>query len=31
MLSDDKTLIDKCTLDVMSFVKEKKIEVVNRD
>ena len=29
--SDDKTLINKCTLDVMSFVKEKQIEVVNRD
>tara|TARA_Y100000816_G_scaffold33806_1_gene21568 strand:- start:131 stop:514 length:384 start_codon:yes stop_codon:yes gene_type:complete len=29
--SDDKTLINKCTLDVMNFVKEKQIEVVNRD
>ena len=29
--SDNKDLINKCSYDVMSFVKEKKIEVVNRE
>ena len=29
--SDDQDLIDKCSYDVMSFVNEKKIEVVNRE
>ena len=29
--SDNQELINKCSYDVMSFVKEKKIEVVNRE
>ena len=29
--SDDKKLIDKCILDIMSFVEEKKIEIVERN
>ena len=31
MRSDDQNLINKCSLDVMSFVNDKKIEVVERD
>ena len=31
MRSDSQELINKCSSDVMSFVNEKKIEVVNRD
>ena len=29
--SDDQNLIDRCSSDVMKFVNEKKIEVVNRE
>ena len=29
--SDNQELINKCSYDVMSFVKEKKIEVVSRE
>ena len=31
MRSDDQNLINKCSSDVMSFVNDKKIEVVERD
>ena len=31
MISDDQNLINKCSSDVMSFVNDKKIEVVERD
>ena len=31
MRSDDQNLINKCSLDVMSFVNDKKIDVVERD
>ena len=30
MRSDDESLIDKCSSDVMTFINEKKIEVINR-
>ena len=30
MRSDDESLINKCSSDVMTFINEKKIEVINR-
>ena len=30
MRSDDKSLINKCSSDIMTFINEKKIEVINR-